>query len=147
LIFDRIGIDTQEVLDAAATKWNFLKYKPGLVGGHCIGVDPYYLAHKAKAVGYHPDVILSGRRVNDQMGTFVAQKIIKLMIQKNLQVNGVKVLLLGITFKEDCPDIRNTKVVDIYEELKTYNVGVDIYDPLAIAAQVQNEYGIQLIDS
>lgn len=147
LIFDRLGIDTQEVLDAAATKWNFLKYKPGLVGGHCIGVDPYYLAHKAKAVGYHPDVILSGRRVNDQMGTFVAQKIIKLMIQKNLQVNGAKVLLLGITFKEDCPDIRNTKVVDIYEELKTYNVRADIYDPLAIAAQVQNEYGIQLIDS
>lgn len=147
LIFDRLGIDTQEVLDAAATKWNFLKYKPGLVGGHCIGVDPYYLAHKAKAVGYHPDVILSGRRVNDQMGTFVAQKIIKLMIQKNLQVNGSRVLILGITFKENCPDIRNTKVVDIYQELRTYNVQVDIYDPLAVAGQVQQEYGIGLIDS
>ncbi len=147
LIFDRLGIDTQEVLDAAATKWNFLKYKPGLVGGHCIGVDPYYLAHKAKAVGYHPDVILSGRRVNDQMGTFVAQKIIKLMIQKNLQVNGARVLILGITFKEDCPDIRNTKVVDIYQELSSYQVRVAIYDPLAVAAQVQQEYGIELIDS
>lgn len=147
LIFDRLGIDTQEVLDAAATKWNFLKYKPGLVGGHCIGVDPYYLAHKAKAVGYHPDVILSGRRVNDQMGTFVAQKIIKLMIRKNLQVNGARVLILGITFKENCPDIRNTKVVDIYQELMTYNVRVDIYDPLALAGQVQQEYGIELIDS
>ena len=147
LIFDRLGIDTQEVLEAAATKWNFLKYKPGLVGGHCIGVDPYYLAHKAKAVGYHPDVILSGRRVNDQMGTFVAQKIIKLMIQKNLPVNGARVLILGITFKENCPDIRNTKVVDIYQELMTYKVRVDIYDPLAVAGQVQQEYGIKLMDA
>jgi UDP-N-acetyl-D-galactosamine dehydrogenase len=113
LIFDRIGIDTQDVLDAAGTKWNFLKYKPGLVGGHCIGVDPYYLAHKAESLGYHPQVILSGRRVNDNMGMFVANKVVKLMINKGLPVKGSKALILGVTFKENCPDIRNSKVVDI----------------------------------
>ena len=147
LIFDRMNIDTQDVLAAAGTKWNFLPFKPGLVGGHCIGVDPYYLAHKAESLGYHPAVILSGRRVNDQMGSFVANKVIKLMIQKRIQIKGAKVLILGITFKENCPDIRNTKVVDIYSELLTYHTKVDIYDPWADKKEVIGEYGIDLVDS
>jgi len=147
LIFDKMNIDTHDVLAAAGTKWNFLPFKPGLVGGHCISVDPYYLAHKAESLGYHPAVILSGRRVNDQMGAFVATKVIKLMIQKGIQVKGAKVLILGITFKENCPDIRNTKVVDIHKELLSYNASVDIYDPWANKAEVKNEYGIDLIET
>ena len=144
LIFDRIGIDTHDVLAAAGTKWNFLPYKPGLVGGHCIGVDPYYLAHKAEALGYHPQVILSGRRVNDDMGMFVANKVVKLMIQKGHMVKGANVLILGITFKENCPDIRNTRVVDIFHELEQFGLKVDIYDPWANAMEVKGELGINL---
>lgn len=146
LIFDRIGIDTTEVLDAASTKWNFLKFKPGLVGGHCIGVDPYYLAHKAESLGYHPQVILSGRRVNDMIGTFIAGKVVKLMISKGLAVLNSKVLVLGITFKENCPDIRNSKVVDVCSELIQFGTNVDVYDPYADKEQVLEEYEISLID-
>lgn len=146
LIFDRIGIDTTEVIEAASTKWNFLKYKPGLVGGHCIGVDPYYLAHKAESLGYHPQVILSGRRVNDNMGMFVANKVIKLMIRKGHRINGSNALILGITFKEDCPDIRNSKVIDIYRELKQFGLKVDVYDPHANKKQVLEEYKIELLE-
>ena len=142
LIFDRIGIDTQDVLDAAGTKWNFLKYKPGLVGGHCIGVDPYYLAHKAESLGYYPNVILSGRRVNDNMGVFVANKVVKLMIQNGTLIKGAKALILGITFKENCPDIRNTRIVDIIEELKDYKVQSDVFDPWVDPTEAQREYGI-----
>lgn len=145
LIFDRIGIDTNDVIEAAATKWNFLRYKPGLVGGHCIGVDPYYLAHKAEALGYHPQVILSGRRVNDQMGYFVANKVVKLMIEKDHKIKGAKVLIMGITFKENCPDVRNTRVVDIYHELKQYGLDVTVYDPWADPQEVKQEYGMQII--
>lgn len=145
LIFDRIGIDTTDVIEAAGTKWNFLKYKPGLVGGHCIGVDPYYLAHKAESLGYHPQVILSGRRVNDNIGMFVANKMIKLMIKKGHKINGSKALILGITFKEDCPDIRNSRVIDIYTELKQFGLEVDIFDPHADHEEVSHEYGINLI--
>ncbi|MHA8062928.1 nucleotide sugar dehydrogenase [Aquirufa aurantiipilula] len=144
LIFDRMGIDTQDVLEAAGTKWNFLKYKPGLVGGHCIGVDPYYLAHKAESLGYHPQVILSGRRVNDNMGMFVANKVVKLMIQKGSVIKGAKALVLGITFKENCPDIRNSKVIDIYKELKQFGLEVDVYDPHADAQEVEKEYGLRI---
>ena len=140
LIFDRMGIDTTDVLEAAGTKWNFLPFKPGLVGGHCIGVDPYYLAHKAKSLGYHPQVILSGRQVNDNMGVYVANKLVKLLIQKNKQVSGSKVLILGVTFKENCPDIRNTKVVDIVKELKDFGLEVDVYDPVADEATLLKEY-------
>jgi len=146
LIFDRMGIDTNDVLDAAGTKWNFLKYKPGLVGGHCIGVDPYYLAHKAESLGYHPQVILSGRRVNDNMGVFVANKLVKLLITKNHVISKSNVLVLGITFKEDCPDIRNSKVIDIVNELQLFNIKVDVFDPHAIEHEVAKEYGITLID-
>ena len=145
LIFERMGIDTTDVIEAAGTKWNFLKYKPGLVGGHCIGVDPYYLAHKAESLGYHPQVILSGRRVNDGMGMFVANKVVKLMISKNHKINAAKALILGITFKEDCPDIRNSKVIDIYTELKQFGLQVDVFDPHAEPEEVQGEYGISLI--
>lgn len=143
LIFDRVGIDTNDVLEAAATKFNFLKYKPGLVGGHCISVDPYYLAHKAEQLGYHPDVILSGRRVNDSVAPFIASKVVKLMIKKGTVVQGAKALILGITFKENCPDIRNTKVVDVYHELKEYGVDVTIYDPWANPEEVFQEYSIK----
>ncbi len=146
LIFDRMGIDTTEVLEAAGTKWNFLKFKPGLVGGHCIGVDPYYMIHKAESLGYYPAVIGAGRRVNDNMGIFVANKVIKLMITKGIQIKGAKVLILGITFKENCPDIRNTRVVDIYDELKQFGLKVDVYDPWADKNEVKEEYGIQMID-
>jgi UDP-N-acetyl-D-galactosamine dehydrogenase len=145
LIFDRMDIDTTEVLEAAATKWNFLPYKPGLVGGHCIGVDPYYLAHKAQALGYQPQVILSGRSVNDNMGIFVANKVIKLLIQNHHKIAGSKVLIMGIAFKENCPDIRNTKVVDIYNELREFGINVDIFDPIADANEVSEEYGIKLL--
>ncbi len=144
-IFDRMGIDTQEVLDAAATKWNFLKFKPGLVGGHCIGVDPYYLAHKAESLGYHPQVILSGRRVNDQMGMFVANKVVRLLIGKGIPVKHAKALVLGITFKENCPDTRNTRVIDVIHELEASYMQVDVYDPYANAEAVKKEYGINLL--
>jgi UDP-N-acetyl-D-galactosamine dehydrogenase len=144
LIFERIGIDTTDVMEAAGTKWNFLKYKPGLVGGHCISVDPYYLAHKAESLGYHPQVILSGRRVNDNMGIFVANKVIKLMIQKGELIKGAKALILGITFKENCPDIRNSKVIDIYKELIQFGLIVDVYDPHASEKDVYDEYEITL---
>lgn len=144
LIFDRLGIDTNEVLEAAGTKWNFLKYKPGLVGGHCIGVDPYYLAHKAEQVGYHPAVILSGRRVNDNMGMFVANKVIKLMIDKGHIIKGAKALILGFTFKENCPDIRNTRVIDIYKELQQFGLEVDIHDPWASPEEVKHEYDLDI---
>jgi UDP-N-acetyl-D-glucosamine/UDP-N-acetyl-D-galactosamine dehydrogenase len=146
LIFDRIGIDTNDVIEAAGTKWNFLKYKPGLVGGHCIGVDPYYLAHKAESLGYHPQVILSGRRVNDNMGLFVANKVIKLMINKSIPVKGANALILGITFKENCPDVRNTKVVDIISELDQFGLSVDVYDPWADIAEVKHEYGLDIVN-
>ena len=144
LIFDRIGIDTQAVLEAAGTKWNFLKFKPGLVGGHCISVDPYYLAHKAESLGYYPEVILSGRRVNDMMGLFVANKVVKLMNQKGITVRGSKALILGVTFKENCPDIRNSKIPDIYHELKSFGMEVDLHDPYANPQEVMHEYGITL---
>lgn len=147
LIFDRIGIDTQDVLDAAGTKWNFLKYKPGLVGGHCISVDPYYLAYKAENVGYYPEVILSGRRVNDNMSVFVANKMIKMLINAGKQIKGSKVLVLGVTFKENCPDIRNTKVIDVYNELLDFGLSVDLYDPQADNQEVKEEYGAELIPS
>jgi len=145
LIFDRMGIDTTEVLEAAGTKWNFLNFKPGLVGGHCIGVDPYYLLHKSESLGYYPQVILSGRRVNDNMGIFVANKLVKLMIQKGKKIGGARTLMLGITFKENCPDIRNSRVVDIYKELKDFGMEVDVYDPWANAEEVQKEHGIILV--
>ncbi|MEC5147439.1 nucleotide sugar dehydrogenase [Chitinophaga sp. 212800010-3] len=144
LIFDRIGIDTTEVIEAAGTKWNFLKFKPGLVGGHCIGVDPYYLAHKAEAMGYYPQVILSGRRVNDNMGMFVANKVVKLMIKKGHKIDGAKALILGVTFKENCPDIRNSRVVDIYKELCQFGIKTYVYDMHADPIEVKHEYGIEL---
>ncbi|QNR83919.1 nucleotide sugar dehydrogenase [Pedobacter riviphilus] len=146
LIFDRMGIDTADVLAAAATKWNFLNYKPGLVGGHCIGVDPYYLAHKSEALGYKPEVILSGRRVNDNMGMFVANKVIKMLVAKDKVINGAKALILGFAFKENCPDTRNTRVTDIYKELKAFSMDVDVYDPWANRDEVKAEYGIEMID-
>ncbi|MHA4742434.1 nucleotide sugar dehydrogenase [Dyadobacter sp. MSC1_007] len=146
LIFDRMNIDTTEVLEAAATKWNFLKYKPGLVGGHCIGVDPYYLAYKAESLGYYPQVILSGRRVNDMMGVFVANKLIKLLIKKGHKIEGSRVLILGITFKENCPDIRNTRVIDVYRELSDFGTQVEICDPWASCEQVLAEYNVTLIE-
>jgi len=146
LIFDRVGIDTNDVLEAAGTKYNFLKYKPGLVGGHCISVDPYYLAHKAEQLGYHPDVILSGRRVNDSIAKFVASKVVKLLIAKGGVIKDSEALILGVTFKENCPDVRNTKVIDIYKELLDYGVKVDIYDPWASKEEVKHEYGVDILD-
>lgn len=146
MLFDLMGIDTIDVLEAAGSKWNFLPFRPGLVGGHCIGVDPYYLTYKAKSLGYHPEVILSGRRINDGMGAFVASKVIKLMIKNNHKVNGTKVLVLGITFKENCPDIRNSRVIDIIRELKEFNCHVDIYDPWADKEEVKNEYGLDIMN-
>jgi UDP-N-acetyl-D-galactosamine dehydrogenase len=145
LIFDRIGIDTNEVIEAAGTKWNFIKYKPGLVGGHCISVDPYYLTYKAEQLGYYPAVISSGRRVNDAMGAFVANKLIKIMIGKGLPIRDAKVLILGITFKENCPDIRNTRIVDIRKELVEFGCNVDVLDPWADAEEVEHEYGFNII--
>ncbi len=142
LIFNKLGIDTLEVLHAAGTKWNFLPFRPGLVGGHCIGVDPYYLTHKAQEVGYHPEVILAGRRINDSMASHVADETVKLMLRKNLPVLGSKVLVLGLTFKENCPDVRNTKVVDIVKALRGYNTQVDVYDPWIDIAEAQHEYGL-----
>lgn len=147
LIFDRVGIDTQDVLDAAGTKWNFLKYKPGLVGGHCISVDPYYLAYKAENLGYHPEVILSGRRVNDNMSAFVANKMIKMLIKAGKQIMGSKILILGVTYKENCPDIRNSKVADVHQELEEFGLHVDVYDYQASPKEVNNVFGITLIDA
>ena len=144
-IFNKLGIDTQDVLEAACTKWNFLPFKPGLVGGHCIGVDPYYLAQCAQRHGYNPEIILAGRRMNDGMGEHVANEVIKLMLKKGIQVLGSKVLIMGFTFKENCPDVRNTKVIDIYKALKEYNLDITVYDPWANPEIVQHEYGIEVI--
>ncbi len=145
LIFNKMGIDTEAVLHAAGTKWNFLPFRPGLVGGHCIGVDPYYLTHKAQSIGYHPEIILAGRRLNDSMGTYVVAQLVKAMTKKRIHVDGARVLVLGLTFKENCPDVRNTKVVDIVNELREYNVQVDVYDPWVDPAEAVHEYGITLI--
>jgi UDP-N-acetyl-D-galactosamine dehydrogenase len=144
VIFNLLNIDTKEVLEAAATKWNFINFKPGLVGGHCIGVDPFYLAQKAKEVGYHPEILLSGRRLNDKMGEYVAQQFIKILIKNDIKVKSAKVLILGLTFKENCPDVRNSKVIDIINELKNYEIDIDIYDPWVIANQVKREYGLNM---
>ena len=147
LIFDKLGIDTLEVLEAAGTKWNFLNFRPGLVGGHCISVDPYYLTHKAQEIGYHPQVILSGRQINDGMGAFVAERVVKMLTRRRIHVVGANVLVLGLAFKEDCPDLRNTRVVDIVNELTHYHANVDIYDPWVDNAEAQHEYGITPITS
>ena len=143
-IFNLLGIDTHEVLEAAGTKWNFLPFRPGLVGGHCIGVDPYYLAQKAQEVGYHPEIILAGRRLNDTMGRYVAGEVVKLMVKKDIKIKDASVLMLGITFKENCPDIRNTKAIDVYKELLTYDIKVDVYDPWVSKTEVKYEYGIDV---
>ncbi len=144
-IFNRLGIDTQAVLDAASTKWNFLPFKPGLVGGHCIGVDPYYLAQKAQEVGYHPEIILAGRRMNDSMGNYVASEVIKLFVKKDKEIKNAKILILGITFKENCPDVRNTKVVDVVQNLKDYGTEITVYDPWANPEEVKKEYNIETL--
>jgi UDP-N-acetyl-D-galactosamine dehydrogenase len=144
LIFNRMGIDTQAVLEAAGTKWNFLPFRPGLVGGHCIGVDPYYLTHKAQALGYHPEVILAGRRVNDGMGRYVASSLIKAMTKKRIRIDGARVLVMGLAFKEDCPDLRNTRVIDIIDELRAYDCNVDVHDPWVDPVEAMHEYGIAL---
>jgi UDP-N-acetyl-D-galactosamine dehydrogenase len=144
-IFSKLGIDTTEVLEAAGTKWNFLPFRPGLVGGHCIGVDPYYLTHKAQEIGYHPDVILAGRRINDGMGAHVAQRVVRLMTRRRIHVVDARVLVLGLTFKENCPDLRNTRVVDVIEELRGYGMQVDVHDPWGDPAEAQAEYGIALV--
>ena len=145
IIFNKLGINTNDVLEAAGTKWNFLPFKPGLVGGHCIGVDPYYLTHKAQSIGYNPEIILAGRRLNDNMGIYVANQVIKLMIKKGHKIEGSKVLVLGITFKENCPDIRNSRVIDVIEELKEFGCNIDIYDPWADTKEVEHEYNLELI--
>ena len=145
IIFNRMGIDTLEVLEAAGTKWNFLPFRPGLVGGHCIGVDPYYLTHKAERLGYHPQVILAGRRINDGMGTYIAQQVVKHMVAQGKQIGGAKVNVLGLTFKEDCRDVRNSKVADLIYELKSYGIDVSIHDPLAEPSEVEHEYGFNLV--
>lgn len=145
VIFNKMGIDTQAVLEAAGTKWNFLPFRPGLVGGHCIGVDPYYLTHKAQAIGYNPEIILAGRRLNDSMGEYVVTQLVKTMIKKRIQVEGAKVLVLGLSFKENCPDVRNTKVIDIVHELEEYNIEVDVYDPWVDKAEAEREYNVMPI--
>ena len=145
LIFNKMGIDTEAVLQAAGTKWNFLPFRPGLVGGHCIGVDPYYLTHKAESIGYHPQIILAGRRLNDSMGAYVVTQLVKAMTKRRLQVDGARILVMGLTFKENCPDLRNTRVVDIVKELADYNVQAEVFDPWASAAEAQHEYGITLV--
>ena len=145
LIFDKMGIDTLEVLEAAGTKWNFLPFRPGLVGGHCIGVDPYYLTYKAQSIGYHPEIILSGRRINDNMSTHIADKVLRLMTRKKIQVVDSNILVMGLTFKENCPDIRNTKVIDVINELDSFHANVDIYDPWADAQEVKDEYNLDLV--
>jgi UDP-N-acetyl-D-galactosamine dehydrogenase len=146
-IFARLGLDTTEVLEAAGTKWNFLPFRPGLVGGHCIGVDPYYLTHKAQQIGYHPDVILAGRRINDGMGAYVAQRVVRLMARRRMPIADARVLVLGLTFKENCPDLRNTRVVDVIGELRSYGTEVEVYDPWSDAAQAHEEYGIDLLSA
>lgn len=143
VIFNKLGIDTEAVLKAAGTKWNFLPFRPGLVGGHCIGVDPYYLTHKAQSIGYHPEIILAGRRLNDNMGAYVVSQLVKAMLKRKIHVEGARVLIMGLTFKENCPDLRNTKVVDIYRELQEYNVQVDVFDPWVSVDEALNEYGIR----
>ena len=147
LIFNKMGIDTEAVLQAAGTKWNFLPFRPGLVGGHCIGVDPYYLTHKAQAIGYHPEIILAGRRLNDGMGAYVVTQLVKAMLKKRIQVEDAKVLILGLSFKENCPDIRNTRIIDIVNELKEYHTQIDVYDPWVDAAEAEHEYGIRPISN
>lgn len=147
LIFNRMGIDTEAVLQAAGTKWNFLPFRPGLVGGHCIGVDPYYLTHKAQSIGYHPEIILAGRRLNDSMGAYVVSQLVKAMTRRRIHVQGARVLVMGLAFKENCPDLRNTRVVDIVNELREYNVEVDVYDPWVDVAEAQHEYGITPVDT
>lgn len=146
IIFNKLGIDTEAVLEAAGTKWNFLPFRPGLVGGHCIGVDPYYLTHKAQSVGYNPEIILSGRRLNDAMGLYVANQVIKLMIKKGQKIEGGKILVLGITFKENCPDIRNSRVIDVIRELQDFGADIDVYDPWVDKTDVKHEYNLELID-
>ena len=146
IIFNKLNIDTLEVLEAAGTKWNFLPFRPGLVGGHCIGVDPYYLTHKAQSVGYHPEMILAGRRLNDGMGAYVVSQLVKNMLHKRIQVEGANVLIMGLTFKENCPDLRNTKIVDIVSELKEYNINVDITDPWCSSEQAEHEYNLSLVE-
>jgi UDP-N-acetyl-D-galactosamine dehydrogenase len=143
IIFNKLGIDTQAVLEAAGTKWNFLPFKPGLVGGHCIGVDPYYLTHKAQAIGYHPEIILAGRRLNDDMGAYVSSQLVKNMVKRRIQVDGARVLIMGLTFKENCPDLRNTRIIDIYKELQDYGITIDVCDPWADADEADIEYGIR----
>jgi UDP-N-acetyl-D-galactosamine dehydrogenase len=145
MIFERVGIDTEEVLEAAGTKWNFLPFRPGLVGGHCIGIDPYYLTYKAEQLGYHPQMILAGRRINDNMSLYVTTQIIKLMLKKSMQPKGARVLILGLTFKENCPDLRNTKVIDIVRELRSYGTEVDVHDPWVDAAEAKEEYGLDIV--
>jgi UDP-N-acetyl-D-galactosamine dehydrogenase len=147
IIFNKLGIDTEAVLKAAGSKWNFLPFRPGLVGGHCIGVDPYYLTHKAQAIGYHPEIILAGRRLNDSMGSYVVAQLVKAMTKKRIHVDGAKVLVMGLAFKENCPDLRNTRVVDIIKELRDYNCIVDVFDPWIDAAEAEHEYGIQPVKS
>jgi UDP-N-acetyl-D-galactosamine dehydrogenase len=147
LIFNKLNIDTQDVLDAAGTKWNFLPFRPGLVGGHCIGVDPYYLTHKAQSIGYNPEMILAGRRLNDGMGAYVVSQLVKRMLSKRIHVNGAKVLVMGLTFKENCPDLRNTKVVDIVKELQEYNIAVDVVDPWCSSEEAEREYGLSLLNT
>ncbi|MFL7963459.1 Vi polysaccharide biosynthesis UDP-N-acetylglucosamine C-6 dehydrogenase TviB [Pseudomonas kielensis] len=142
LIFNKMGIDTEAVLEAAGTKWNFLPFRPGLVGGHCIGVDPYYLTHKAQSIGYHPEIILAGRRLNDSMGSYVVSQLVKAMLKRRIHVDGARVLIMGFTFKENCPDLRNTKVIDIVKELAEFNISVDVYDPWVDASEAMHEYGI-----
>jgi UDP-N-acetyl-D-galactosamine dehydrogenase len=140
-----MGIDTEAVLQAAGTKWNFLPFRPGLVGGHCIGVDPYYLTYKAMAIGYHPEIILAGRRLNDGMGAYVASQLVKALIKRRMHVDGARILIMGLTFKENCPDLRNTRVIDIVRELADYNANVDVHDPWASAEEALHEYGVSLV--
>jgi len=146
IIFNKLNIDTEEVLQAAETKWNFLSFRPGLVGGHCIGVDPYYLTHKAEAIGYHPEIILAGRRLNDEMGQYVVSQLVKIMLKRRIHVDGARILIMGLTFKENCPDLRNTRVIDMISELNSYNAMVDVYDPWASSAAAESEYGLTLVD-
>ena len=146
IIFNRLGIDTEAVLEAAGTKWNFLPFRPGLVGGHCIGVDPYYLTHKAQEIGYHPEIILAGRRLNDGMGAYVVTQLVKAMVAKGMRINGARVLIMGLSFKENCPDLRNTRVIDIVHELSQYNCNVDVYDPWVSAKEAKEFYDVDLID-
>lgn len=145
IIFHRLGIDTEEVLEAAGTKWNFLPFRPGLVGGHCIGVDPYYLTYKAQEIGYHPEVILAGRRINDEMGTYISERVVKEMTHKRIHVVDANILVMGLTFKEDCPDIRNTRVVELVKGLEDYHANVDVYDPWADSESALKEYGLEVL--